>query len=239
MPDQTGEPTTETLTMREFKDSFFYGSRSNLDFKFLADLPDDQAADFFADLLDGLGRTINDGDPTRLVDHARTWQQRAYSAHLESKAAFSYDDVPLAQLRIPLSEAKVALLTSSGHFVEGDDPAPFGVEHMTQTEAEVRIGEFLRAEPTLSLIPVNTPPDQLRVRHGGYPVDAAILDHNVTLPLRPLLELEAEGVIGTLADEARSFVGATSQLRLRDHVAPTWVEGLRAADIDAVLLVPV
>ena len=36
-PDAAGEET-----LREFKDSFFYGSRSNLDFKFLADLPPEE-----------------------------------------------------------------------------------------------------------------------------------------------------------------------------------------------------
>ena len=146
-------PESESpLTLKDFADSFFYGSRSNLDFKFLADLSDTEAADFFEGLLRELGRTLNDGDATRLVDHARSWQRRAYGAHLESKAAFAYDDVPFSILTTPLTETRVALVTSSGHFVAGDDPNPFGVEHMTQTEAEARIGEFLRAEPTLSHI---------------------------------------------------------------------------------------
>ncbi|MGE0307644.1 MAG: glycine/sarcosine/betaine reductase selenoprotein B family protein [Acidimicrobiia bacterium] len=201
------------LTLKGFADSFFYGERSNLDFKFLADLSDTEVADFFEGLLGELSRTINDGDASRLIDHARSWQRHAYGAHLDSKAAFAYDDVPTAILATPLAEARVALVTSSGHFVAGDDPEPFGVEHMTQSEAETRIGEFLRAEPTLSRIPVDTPVSQLRVRHGGYPVDAAVIDHNVALPLRAMRELADEGVIGELAADARSFVGATSQLK--------------------------
>ena len=233
-------PESESpLTLKDFAGSFFYGSRSNLDFKFLADLSDTEAADFFEGLLRELSRTLNDGDATRLVDHARSWQRRAYGAHLESKAAFAYDDVPFSILTTPLTETRVALVTSSGHFVAGDDPNPFGVEHMTQTEAEARIGEFLRAEPTLSHIPVETPADQLRVRHGGYPIDAALIDHNVTLPLRAMRELQHDGVIGELAADAYSFVGATSQLKLRERVAPLWADELRAAQVDAVLLVPV
>ena len=233
-------PESESrLTLKGFADSFFYGSRSNLDFKFLADLSDTEAADFFEGLLGELSRTIDDGDAARLVDLARSWQRHAYGAHLDSKAAFAYDDVPFSILATPLAEARVALVTSSGHFVAGDDPKPFGIEHMTQSEAEARIGEFLRAEPTLSHIPVDTPAGQLRVRHGGYPVDAALIDHNVTLPLRAMRELHDEGVIGELAADARSFVGATSQLKLRERVAPLWVDELRAAQVDAVLLVPV
>ncbi|MGD9702908.1 MAG: glycine/sarcosine/betaine reductase selenoprotein B family protein [Ilumatobacteraceae bacterium] len=227
------------LTLKSFADSFFYGSRSNLDFKFLADLSDTEAADFFEGLLGELSRTINDGDATRIVDHTRSWQRKAYNAHLDSKAAFAYDDVPFSILATPLVEARVALVTSSGHFVAGDDPKPFAIEHMTQTEAEARIGEFLRAEPTLSHIPVDTPADQLRVRHGGYPINAALIDHNVTLPLRAMRELQGDGVIGELAADAYSFVGATSQLKLRERVAPLWADELRAAQVDAVLLVPV
>ena len=236
MATPEGDPR---LTLKDFADSFFYGTRSNLDFKFLADLSGIEAADFFEGLLGELSRTINDGDAARLVDLARSWQRRAYGAHLDSKAAFAYDDVPFSILATPLAKARVALVTSSGHFVADDDPKPFGVEHMTQTEAEARIGEFLRAAPTLSHIPVDTPADRLPVRHGGYPVDTALIDHNVTFPLRAMRELHEEGVIGELAADAYSFVGATSQLKLRERVAPLWADELRAAQVDAVLLVPV
>ena len=93
--------------------------------------------------------------------------------------------------------------------------------------------------PTWSTIPVDTAPEQLRVRHGGYRVHAATVDHNVVLPLDALRDLADEGVIGASSPRTYSFVGATSQLRLRDHVAPAWAAHLRAEDVDAVLLVPV
>lgn len=173
------------------------------------------------------------------MEPARRWQERAYASHLDAKARFRYDDVPHAPLQKPLSESRVALVTSSGHFVDGDDPRPLGVDDMTQGEAEARVSEFLRAEPTLSTIPIDTDPGDLRVRHGGYPVGGARLDHNVALPLRPLLDLAADGVIGELSPRAYSFVGATSQLRLRDTVAAAWAETMLADDVDAVLLVPV
>ena len=56
-PDAAGEET-----LREFKDSFFYGSRSNLDFKFLADLPPEEAGDFLAGILRELSSTIGLAD---------------------------------------------------------------------------------------------------------------------------------------------------------------------------------
>ncbi|CAN5564390.1 hypothetical protein BH23ACT3_BH23ACT3_05100 [soil metagenome] len=240
MIDDETETESETAeSLAEFKDSFYYGSRSDLNVKFLRDLTPDRAGDFFADMLTAIGGVLDDGDPTRLTDGFIEWQRIAYGAHLDGKARFSYDDGPFSPPTKPLSESRVALVTSSGHFVDGDDPEPFGVADMTQDEAEARIGEFLRAEPTLSAIPIDTSPGDLRVRHGGYPVEAVRSDHQVALPMGHLTSLAARGVIGELASQAYSFVGAISQLRLRDRVAPEWAEMLRAEEVDLVLLVPV
>lgn len=228
-----------TESLGEFKDSFFYGSRSDLNVKFLADLTPDEAGDFFADMLASIGRVLDDGDVEPLVGRFIEWQRRAYAGHLDRKAKFAYDDTPFAPLARPLADSRVALISSSGHFVEGDDPQPFGVPAMTQAEAEARITEFLRAEPTLSTIPIDVASEQLRARHGGYPIAAVHADHQVALPLGHLRNAAALGLIGDLASDAYSFVGATSQLRLRDKVAPTWTETLRAAEVDLVLLVPV
>ncbi len=228
-----------TETLGEFKDSFFYGRRSDLNVKFLADLSPDEAGDFFAEMLASIGRVLDDGDVEPLISRFIEWQRRAYAGHLDRTAKFAYDDTSFAPLTRPLAESRVALITSSGHFVDGDDPEPFGEPAMTQAEAEARIGEFLRAEPVLSTIPVDVEPDQLRARHGGYPIAAVHADHQVALPLEHLRAAVSRGLIGELAPNAYSFVGATSQLRLRDKVAPQWGEMLRAAEVDLVLLVPV
>jgi hypothetical protein len=233
------EHAAEPETLEAFKNSFFYGSRSNLDMKFLADLTAAEAGQFFAELLGDLSATLDDGGADRLVRRHLDWQRRAYRAHLDTKAGFRYDDGPFAVPRRPLADSRLALITSSGHFVDGDDPRPFGVEAMTQADAEARIGEFLKVEPTLSAIPVDTPTEDLRVRHGGYPVAAVAADPEVALPLDTLRALAADGTIGELAATAYSFVGATSQLRLRDKVGPQWAGMLQADGVDAVLLVPV
>ena len=46
MKGETMTATEEKMTFEEFKNSFFYGDRSNLNFKFLADLSDEQAGLF-------------------------------------------------------------------------------------------------------------------------------------------------------------------------------------------------
>lgn len=244
-PDETttGTAPSETAdeTIEQLRHSFFYGSRSNLDFKFLKDLSDDEFGHFVSDLLDGLGQSIDDGDASRLVDTAYRWQVAAYAGHLGDPEDFPhrFDETPFTPLDKPLSESRLALVTSSGHFVEGDDPQPFGEVDMTQAAAEARIGDFLREAPSLSALPFDTPADELRVRHGGYPVRAASSDHQVALPIGHLRTLEQQGVIGELLPNAYSFVGAASQVRLKKHVAPEWAQMLRDQDADAVLLVPV
>ncbi len=228
-------------TIEELRKSFFYGSRSNLNFKFLKDLSDTDFAKFLSDMLDAVGKTTDDGDAGRVVDVAYRWQVDAYGGHLGDPADFPhrYADTPFTALPKPLSECRVGLLTSSGHFVDGDDPEPFGEQAMTQKDAEGRIGEFLRAAPELSTIPVTTQAEQLRVRHGGYPVQAVAADHQVALPIQHLQELAASGEIGEVASSAYSFVGATSQVRLKKDIAPQWAEQLRGDEIDVLLLVPV
>ncbi|MEO6652547.1 MAG: glycine/sarcosine/betaine reductase selenoprotein B family protein [Ilumatobacteraceae bacterium] len=228
-------------TADELRRSFSYGTRSNLDVKFLKDLDDAEFGDFLEELFAATSATIDDGNADRVNAVLYQWQVRAYSGHLGDPADFPHrhEDVPIATLARPLSKCRVALLTSSGHFVDGDDPEPLGVADMTQTEAEARIGEFIREAPTLSAIPVDTPPNRLRVRHGGYPTAAVNADHQVALPLGHLRTLAQEGVIGELAPTAYSFVGAAAQGRIRNDVGPAWAQQLVDEAVDAVLLVPV
>jgi D-proline reductase (dithiol) PrdB len=221
-------------TFEEFKNSFSYGSRTDLNFKFLKSLPSEEAATFLQELLRKLGDSFVDRDVDRLIQHVYEGQAQAYAG----AGHWTYEDGPFAPLEKPLAECRLALLTSSGHFVDGDDPEPFGVKDMSQTEAIERIDDFLKTEPSLSAIPVDTPQEKLRVRHGGYDVRAAQADANVVLPLNRLRELVQENVIGELAPEAYSFVGACAQTRLLKHAGPRWVGKLKEQQVDAILLVP-
>ncbi len=230
-----------TETIKQLRDSFFYGSRSNLNFKFVSNLTDGEFGEFLAELFEALESAVNDGDPATVVETINFWQVEAHAGkHVgESTFQYQYDDIPIAQLSKPLSECRVVLLTSSGHFVEGADPEPFGVVDMTQHQAEARIMEFLKETPTLSSIPMDTPADQVRLRHPGYPTKAALSDHRVNLPLEHLQALVGDGTIASVLPNAYSFVGAASQLKLKKNIAPVWADRLRDEGADLALLVPV
>jgi hypothetical protein len=231
----TSSDETDSETFTDFKRSFFYGTRTDLNFKFLKDLTDAEVAQFFQDLLHKLADTLDDGDLTRVADHVFTAQAKAYAG----AGNWRYPDGPFTPLQKPLAESRVALFTSSGHFVVGDDPEPFGVKGMTQVEAMARINDFLREEPVLSVIPRDTPTDQLRVRHGGYDIRSAQADPNVNFPLALMREFVQEERIGALAANAYSFVGACAQTPLLKRTGPQWVERLQAEAIEAAVLVPV
>jgi hypothetical protein len=220
----------------EFKNSFSYGSRCDLNFKFLKALSADDAALFFQALLWKVGDSIDDGDIGPLIALVQEWQALAYSA---SVARWSYDEGPFTVLPKSVSESRLDLLTSSGHFVEGQDPQPFGVENMSQEEATQRIVTFLRVAPELSEIVLDTPTDRLRVRHGGYDIRGSQADPNVSMPLYRMASLVQEGVIGELVDPVYSFVGAAAQMRLLREKGPEWVRRIQEQRADGVILVPV
>ncbi|NND02041.1 MAG: hypothetical protein HKN91_04580, partial [Acidimicrobiia bacterium] len=76
-------------------------------------------------------------------------------------------------------------------------------------------------------------------RHGGYDIRSAVVDHNVAFPRDALVAAAQIGRIGSVADRLWSFPGATSQGRLRKKAMPEWVERVRQAKVDVLLLVPV
>jgi Glycine/sarcosine/betaine reductase selenoprotein B (GRDB) len=223
-------------TFEEFKNSFGYGSRNNLSFKFLKNMDGKAAADFLEELLEEVGKAYDTGDLDAVIDTVYQVQKAAY-APAEAADNSAVEEV-FASLTKPLSESKVALFTSSGHFVHGNDPMPLGEANLTQEEAAARVGEFLRDTPILSTIPGDIDVADLDVRHPGYDIRSAQHDANVSFPVETLRAAVAEGRIGSLTEDHLSFPGATSHLRLR-KLLPDWVKRVQDLEADVVLLVPV
>ncbi len=226
------EPKTESF--ESFIKSFFYGERTDLSFKFLPELKA-EAPDYLQELFQVLVDGVDDTDTAPIKEKIIQGQTQAF-AHPDK---FDYDHGPFQSLDQPPSKLNFSLITSSGHFIKGDDPKPFGVEDMTQEEAVKRVMEFVRELPKLSEIPFDTPADQLCVRHGGYDIRAAVKDNEVCLPLKGMATLKAQGRIGNLTPQAFSFMGACSQKRLTKKVLPGWVKDFKEKGVEAVILVPV
>ncbi len=131
---------------------------------------------------------------------------------------------PLNPLRVPLSEARVAFVTTSGaHLV---DQAAFDVGAST-------------GDPSFRAFPSSTRLDQIQLSHRGYDTRRASADKNVVLPLDHLRAAAEEGRIGGLGPTVYSFMGYIADTEaLLQETAPAVAAGLVGDGADLVLLAP-
>lgn len=221
----------EAMSFESFRKSFYYGEHSDMQAKFLAAMTDEQASDALAEVLARLGGAFDSGDlePVRAAVY-----DAQVSAYSEGDEAPTVPDAPFTPWTGPLAQRRLALVSAGGVFRVGDDP--MGPDGPSQQASLALIKDFLRGAPTLSVIPRDTPDDELTARHPGYDARTAQRDPGTVFPLSVLRELEAEGRV-RLAERHYSFTGATSQLRLREQTAPQWAERFQAEGVDACLLV--
>lgn len=218
------------MTFEDFRKSFYYGRYSDMQFKFLARMDDEPAADAVAGVLARLGEALDTGDLAAVGQAVYEAQVAAYA----EDSAPTVDDAPFAPLPGELANLRLALMSAGGVFRVDDDP--MGPDGPTQQESLTMIKDFLRGAPTLSVIPKDTPDSAITARHPGYDARTAQRDPGTVFPLAVLREMEAEGAF-VLAEDHFAFTGATSQVRLREQVAPEWAQRLRADGVDACLLV--
>ena len=226
-------------TLEQFRLSFSYGSRNNLNFKFMKTMSDDDAATFVASVLRQLSDAYDTGDITPMIETAIAAQIAAYAPSPDRPPAmYVFDSGPLAPPTVPVSDARIGLMTTSGHYLEHDDPAPEGMKGMSQSDAMARISQSLKETPTLSEIPSDAGADSVTVRHGGYDIGSAQVDRNVTFPIDRMNAMAQVGAISSVATTFFSFPGATSQGRLKREL-DGWIDRISEENIDYMLLVPV
>jgi D-proline reductase (dithiol) PrdB len=130
-------------------------------------------------------------------------------------------DVPWTPLTKPLSQCRVALASSGGVFVEGQQPFHF--------EDDTSHRE----------IPADTDMARLRVAHFGYPTGDATKDPNCVFPLERLREMEADGVIGSLSPRAFTFMGGVySQRLVKEELIPPLLAKVKEDNVDLFYIVP-
>jgi len=144
---------------------------------------------------------------------------RAFGANQEVPV---FNDPAFAVLDKPLSQARVAIVTSAA--LHRPDQ-----ERFTQTEAKFRALD--RADR--DLIMGHWSPN---FDHSGFQADI-----NVVYPIDRLEELVADGVIGDVAPRHYAFAGnqpdTVSEIRL--DTGPACAQQLLADAVDVVLLTPV
>lgn len=139
--------------------------------------------------------------------------------------------IPWTAVTKPLSESRVALLSTAGISMKGD--APFDMEserrHPTRGDGSWRA---LAADATSDTTVAN---------HLHIDTGYIARDLNVALPLDRLRELVAEGSVGAMASTHYSIMGyqGNDSSRLVDESAPEIAASMKRDDVDLALLAPV
>lgn len=134
--------------------------------------------------------------------------------------------IPFARMRKPLSQSKVALLTTGG------------IHLLTQAGFDMVNPD---GDATFREIPSDVALDQITITHKYYDHTDADADLNVIFPLAHFRDLVTQQVIGALATQHYGFMGHIDgeQLPLlNERTAPTVAAKLRADGVDFAFLTP-
>jgi len=143
------------------------------------------------------------------------------------------DDGPVwAPFEKRLAEAQIALLTSAGLYLEGEQP-PF--------DGEREKTEPTWGDPTHRVLPSSPEGPSLGMMHLHLNHEDVLADPEIALPLGGLAGQVAEGRVGSVAPHHVSVMGY-QQAGLdvwRRETAPAIVELLRDQGTDGLILAPV
>ena len=134
-----------------------------------------------------------------------------------------YKTCPHTPLRLPLNECRVALITTAGFFLDGQEP-------------------FKNGDCSYREIPNPTQTQALKNGHksAAYDERGIETDPNLAFPLDRFKELAAEGKIGSLNRRHFSFMGSiTKPHRLITQSAPEVAQTLKTDGVDVAFLTPV
>ena len=157
------------------------------------------------------------------ADELPLWERALIAAYRWRRV----DPWPVARLRRPMPECRVALVTTAG-LVPPDAP-PFD---LTRRGGDTSFRTIPADISTASLL--------LQHRSNAFDRAAVIADPNVAFPIDPLRALAAAQVIGVVAPRHLSFMGSiTAPGRLIKEHAPAAANCLVEDAVDIALLAPV
>ena len=145
---------------------------------------------------------------------------------LQMFPCMEHDDTPWASMRKPLGESKVALVTTAGLHLRDDKP------FITDPQG---------GDCSYRVIPRATPAADIIQSHVSIGFDHAGIyrDINVTFPMDRLEELKQKGVVGSLADNYYSYMGALRDpSRVVNDTGPEVARKMVEEGVEVVFLTP-
>ncbi len=146
-------------------------------------------------------------------------------------AAPTATSIPWTPVRKPLSEAKLALLSTAGLSMKED----------TQFDMEGERRRPTWGDPSWRRIHADAASASIEANHLHIDSGYILRDLNVALPLDRLREIVAEGVVGSMADTHYSIMGyqGNDTRILENESAPAIARAMREQEVDLALLAPV
>jgi|TARA_B100000530_G_C15904133_1_gene466640 D-proline reductase (dithiol) PrdB len=125
-------------------------------------------------------------------------------------------------LKKPLAKSRAGFLCTAGTYVKG------------------QVAYYYKDDTSIRAIPKDTDVSNIRFSHlTEQYLPAARKDPNCVFPIEPLRRLEKEGVVGEIAQDMLSCMGAVySQRRTREELVPQVLENFQAQGVDIAFLVP-
>ena len=145
---------------------------------------------------------------------------------LQMFPCMEHDDTPWTPLSKPLSESRLALVTTAGLHLRGDKPF---------------VSDHRRSDTSYRVIPRVAKTSEMLQSHTSIGFDHAAIyrDINVTFPVDRLQELVDQGVLGSLAENNYSFMGAQRDMsEILNSTAPEVTQRLLEEGVDVVFLTP-
>jgi len=139
--------------------------------------------------------------------------------------------IPWTAVSKPLSECKVALLSTAGLSMKDDAPFDMDFERTNPT----------LGDPSWRRIRADAASASIEANHLHIDTGFIERDLNVALPLDRLRELVAEGVVGRMAETHYSIMGyqGSDSSTLETKSAPEIAESMKSEEVDLALLAPV
>lgn len=180
---------------------------------------EEQVASFLAGLFRKAVEARYSGDWASLESYLEEWEDVAIDLQFRGMNFPETGPTPWATLRKPLDRCRIALVTTGGLYLEGQEPFRE------------------RGDSSYRPIPRDAPKEAMRIWHPGYDHGPALQDINCIFPIDRFKELEAEGRIGRLADTHYAFMGLIPDpTRLIRETAPEVARRLKEDGVDAVFL---
>lgn len=143
--------------------------------------------------------------------------------HVLMFPCMEFDDTPWTPWTKKLSESKVAMVSTAGLHLRGDQP-------------------FVGGDQTYRVIPSSAKANDIIMSHTsiGWDHTGFYRDLNLAFPMDRLKELEQQSVIGSLAKDYYSFMGAQQEpVKILEETGPYVARRMKAEGVDAVFMVPV